>query len=81
MKQEFKLGSKYTNITNALNTLEDKEYITSSDGCYYKVTLDENDKYVKIIEFEGGPILSVGDVLEGIGEVTEIKSTYLIKFK
>ena len=72
MKERIKLESRYKSVHTYYQPITDNEGVLMSDGEYIRGILSEDHKALKGIDFEGGPMLCVGNILEGTNK--KIKS-------
>ena len=80
MKQEvIKLESRYKDINSDLIQIEDNKYLLNTNSEYVRLSRAEN-KTIYSIDLEGGPMISVGDNIQG-KKVKSIKSQYVIEFE
>ena len=74
------LKSRYKDVHTTLCLFDDSNGVITSDGNYTRVILDESGKAIKGIDFEGGPMLCVGEVIEGTDKkIKSIKSSYYVE--
>ena len=80
MKQEvIKLESRYKDINSDLIQIEDNKYLLNTNSEYVRLSRAEN-RTIYSIDLEGGPILSIGDTIQG-KKIKSIKSQYVIEFE
>lgn len=83
-ENKYKLDSRYSDVTTVLEELSTNKGIVTTTGTYVRCILEQDNKTVHAIDFEGGPMLSVGDSLKDIGLPKKIKSirvVWLIEFE
>ena len=80
MKQELiKLESRYKDINSDLIRIEDNKYLLNTNSEYVRLSRAEN-RTIYSIDLEGGPMISVGDTIQG-KKIKSIKSQYVIEFE
>ena len=80
MKQEvIKLESRYKEVNSKLIQIKDNKYLLETNSEYIRINEDEN-MMVDSIDLEGGPMLSIGDTIQG-KKIKSIKSQYVIEFE
>lgn len=61
MKSNIKLNSRYSDVDTVYHPIDDnKGYITST-GAYHRTILNPEEDSIKAVDFEGGPMISVGE--------------------
>lgn len=83
-ENEYKLESRYPEIMTVVEELSDNRGIVSTTSAYVRYIMEQDNKTIHAIDFEGGPMLSVGDSLIDVGLPKKIKSlraAWLIEFK
>ena len=83
-ENEYKLESRYPEIVTVVEKLSDNRGIVSTTGTYVRCIMEQDNETIHSIDFEGGPMLSVGDSLIKVGLPKKIKSlrtVYLIEFE
>ena len=80
MKQEvIKLESRYKDINSDLIQIEDNKYLLNTNSEYVRLSRAEN-KTIYSIDLEGGPMISVGDNIQG-KKIKSIINKYVIEFE
>ena len=65
MKQEvIKLESRYKDVDSKLIQIEDNKYLLNTNSEYVRLSRAEN-RTIYSIDLEGGPIIDVGDTIQG----------------
>lgn len=76
------LVSRYKSVHTEFRQLSRYLGYVVSDGHYARCILDKDDKTITAIDFEGGPMLSVGGTIRlsrnNTKKIKFIKSVYLI---
>ena len=83
-ENEYKLESRYPEVITVVEELSDNRGIVSTTGAYVRCIMEQDNKTIHAIDFEGGAMLSVGDSLIDIGLSKKIKSlraVWLIEFE
>ena len=84
--KKIDLGSRYNNILTELEFISKNRGIITTNGEFIRVILkNENeqitsDDKISAVDYEGGPIISVGSILEG-RKVKSIRNVQLIEFE
>ena len=80
MKQEvIKLESRYKEVDSKLIKVKNNKYLLETNSEYIRINEDEN-MMVDSIDLEGGPMISIGDTIQG-KKIKSIKSQYVIEFE
>lgn len=80
------LISRYKNVHTYVQDIDNTSAIIITDSQYIRCVSKKEDERsspldsIENIDFEGGPMLSVGDELNG-KKIKSIKSCYLIEFE
>ena len=75
----IKLESRYKDIDSKLVQVEDNKYLLETNSEYVRLRRAENST-IYSIDLEGGPMLSIGDTIQG-KKIKSIKSQYVIEFE
>ena len=79
------LLSRYKSVHTEFRQLSKYLGYIVSDGHYTRQILDEDGKSIKAIDFEGGPMLSVGSAIKlsrnNIKTIKRIRTVYLIELE
>ena len=77
----IKLDSRYKDVNSKLVQIENKEYLLRTNGEYIRV-IGENPMILTSIDFEGGPMISIGDTIQNkkVKNIKQIKS-FMIEFE
>ena len=80
----IELKSRYPDVLTHIDLLKQEDDslvgVTHSTGNYIRVTTSEDNSKIHAIDFEGGPMIAVGDILNN-SRIKSIKATYLIEFE
>ena len=80
MKQEvIKLKSRYKDINSELIQIKDNTYLLETNSEYVRLSRAENST-IYSIDLEGGPMISVGDTIQG-KKIKSIINKYVIEFE
>ena len=80
------LISRYKNVHTYVQDIDNTSAVIITDSQYIRCVFKKKDERsspldsIESIDFEGGPMLSVGDELNG-KKIKSIKSCYLIEFE
>ena len=83
-ENEYKLESRYPEVVTVIEEIPDNRVIISTTSAYIRCLREQDNKAIHSIDFEGGPMLSVGDSLIKVGlpkKVKSIQAVWLIKFE
>ena len=83
-ENKYKLNSRYSDVITIIEELPDNRGIISTTGDYIRCIMEEDNKHIRAIDFEGGPIISIGDSLKEIGlpkKIKSLKSVWLVEFE
>lgn len=67
--EKIELSSRYNDILTELEFISEHRGIITTNG-----------EFIRTIDYEGGPMISVGDILEG-HKVKRIRNVQLIEFE
>ena len=80
MKQEvIKLESRYKDVNSELVQVKNNKYLLETNSEYIRIDRDDN-KILYSIDLEGGPMLSIGDTIQG-KKIKSIINKYVIEFE
>ena len=80
MKQKIiKLESRYKDVDSELIQIKDNTYLLETNSEYIRIVRDDN-KILYSIDLEGGPIISIGDTIQG-KKIKSIINKYVIEFE
>ena len=80
MEQEvIKLESRYKDVDSKLIQIEDNKYLLNTNSEYVRLSRAEN-RTIYSIDLEGGPMLSIGDTIQG-KKIKSIINKYVIEFE
>lgn len=83
-ENKYKLESRYPEVMTVVEEISNNRGIISTTGAYVRCLMKQDNKTIQAIDFEGGPMLSVGDSLIDVGLPKKIKSlraVWLIEFE
>ena len=84
--KKIDLSSRYNDILTELEFISEHRGIITTNGEFIRTILKNeserstSDDIISAIDYEGGPMISVGDILEG-HKVKRIKNVQLIEFE
>ena len=84
--KKIDLDSRYNNILTELEFISKNRGIITTNGEFIRIILkNENeqitsDDKISAIDYEGGPMISIGSILEG-HKVKSIRNVQLIEFE
>lgn len=81
--KEIRLDSRYSNVDTIYHCIDDNCGVITSNGSYVRSTLDEDNETLVSIDFEGGPMLSIGSKIPGINKkkIKNIKVSYYVELE
>lgn len=78
----LELESRYQDVKTYYTPINDYSGIIRSNGNYTRCILNEEGNAIQSIDFEGGPMLSIGDSLKGYDKkIKSIKSCYYVELE
>lgn len=77
----IKLISRYKDVDSKLVQIENKEYLLRTNGEYIRV-IGENPMILTSIDLEGGPMISIGDIIQNkkVKNIKQVRN-YIIEFE
>lgn len=82
MAEEVKLYSRYKDVNTYLKLFDDNTGILLSNSNYTRRKLSEDQSSIQAIDFEGGPMLNVGDkIIDELNKIKTIKVCYYVEFE
>ena len=79
--EKLKLQSRYKDVETYFHPIDENSGTITSNGAYVRRILSPDGEAIKAIDFEGGPMLSVGDVLYNNKKIKSIKCCYYIELE
>lgn len=85
-ENKTQLTSRYANVHTYIQDIDDTSAVVTTDGQYVRCILKREDERIspldsiESVDFEGGPMVSIGDELNG-KKIKSIKACYLIEFE
>jgi hypothetical protein len=79
--EKLKLQSRYKDVETYFHPIDENSGAITSNGAYVRRILSPDEEAIKAIDFEGGPMLSVGDVLYDNKKIKSIKCCYYIELE
>lgn len=83
-ENKYNLESRYPEVITTIEEISDNRGIVSTTGAYIRCIMEQDNKAIHAIDFEGGPMLSVGDSLIDVGlpkKIKSLKAVWLIEFE
>lgn len=78
----IKLKSRYKDVETYYNPIDKNSGILISNGQYVRCVLDDSQTKIEAVDFEGGPMLHIGDVLEGTNKkIKSIRGCYYVELE
>ena len=78
--EEARLDSRYKDVNTIFTPINDSSGIIISNGNYTRTILSEDKNHIQAVDFEGGPMISVGSFI-GTKKVKSIKSCYYVELE
>lgn len=80
--RNIKLQSRYKDVETYYNPIDKNSGVILSNGQYVRRILDSSQTKIEAIDFEGGPMLNVGDELEGTNKkIKSIRIGYYVELE
>lgn len=80
--KEIKLESRYKDVENIYHSIDDKQGFITTNGNYTRYIFSEDKTSLIGIDFEGGPMLTVGSNIAEINKkIKSIKACYYIELE
>lgn len=80
--RDIKLDSRYKEVVTLYKSIDDNHGVLVSNGNYVRVILNEDETSIKAVDFEGGPMISVGDsMIETSKKIKRIKAAYYVELE
>lgn len=77
---KIKLDSRYKDVATIFHPIDEAHGIISTTGNYVRVVLSEDNTTIKAVDFEGGPMLYIGDTLNN-KKIKSIKTVYYVELE
>lgn len=83
MMTSVKLDSRYADVETFYNPIDENKGVLISNGAYVRrIISDKDNALINAVDFEGGPMISVGSVLPGTDKkIKSIKSCYYVELE
>jgi len=79
--KDVRLDSRYKEVVTLYKNIDDDHGVLISNGNYVRLISDK-DKTIKAVDFEGGPMISVGDSMVGtFKKIKSIKAAYYVELE
>jgi hypothetical protein len=79
--KKLKLQSRYKNVKTYFYPIDENSGVITSNGAYVRGISSPDEEAIEAIDFEGGPMLSVGDALYDNRKIKSIKCCYYIELE
>ena len=80
--KDIKLTSRYKNVVTLYKSIDNNHGVLISNGNYARCILNENETALKAVDFEGGPMVSVGEPMAGTSKkIKSIKAAYYVELE
>ena len=80
--KDIRLNSRYKDVVTLYKYIDDDHGVLISNGHYTRCILNEDETALKAVDFEGGPMLSVGDEMVGtFKKIKSIKAAYYVELE
>ena len=80
--RDIKLDSRYKDVVTLYKSIDDDYGVLISNGNYVRVILNEDETSIQAVDFEGGPMISVGDSMIGTSKkIKSIKAAYYVELE
>lgn len=80
--QKIKLSSRYRDVDTVYHHIDDTCGIITSSGEFVRCILSNDNKTIEAVDFEGGPMISIGDEIPGVNKkIKAIESCFLIELE
>jgi len=78
--RDIKLDSRYKDVVTLYKSIDDDHGVLMSNGNYTRCILNEDETALKAVDFEGGPMVSVGEPMVGTSKkIKSIKVAYYVE--
>ena len=84
--KKIDLSSRYNDVLTELEFISENRGIITTNGEFIRTILKNEheritpDDRISAVDYEGGPMISIGDILEGY-KVKRIRNVQLIEFE
>lgn len=81
-RKDVILVSRYEDVTTVVKFIDSNSAVITTNGNYTRNILSEDSTHIEAIDFEGGPMLYVGEVIPTTDKkVKSIKNCYYIELE
>ena len=78
----IQLRSRDIGVNTYYHPIDEVSGVITSNSIYTRRILSEDNEKIEAIDFQGGPMLSIGDTIPGIeGKIKNIKACYYIELE
>lgn len=80
--RDIKLDSRYKDVVTLYKSIDDDHGVLISNGNYTRCILNEDGTTLKAVDFEGGPMVSIGEPMVGTSKkIKSIKAAYYVELE
>lgn len=80
--RDIKLDSRYKDVVTLYKSIDDDHGVLISNGNYTRCILNEDETALKAVDFEGGPMVSIGEPMVGtLKKIKSIKVAYYVELE
>ena len=80
--RDIKLDSRYKDVVTLYKSIDDDHGVLISNGDYTRHILNEDGTALKAVDFEGGPMVSIGEPMVGtFKKIKSIKTAYYVELE
>ena len=81
--KDIKLDSRYKDVVTLYKSIDDNHGVLISNGEYTRCITDDKHTCITAVDFEGGPMLSVGEELPCTygKKIKSIKAAYYVELE
>ena len=80
--RDIKLDSRYKDVVTLYKSIDDDHGVLISNGNYTRCILNEDETALKAVDFEGGPMVSIGEPMVGtFKKIKSIKTAYYVELE
>jgi len=80
--EKLKLQSRYKDVETYFHPIDEFSGVITSNGEYVRRILSEKGDKIEAIDFEGGPMLKIGNIIQGTDKkIKSIKACYYIELE
>ena len=80
LENKIKLHSRYSDVITTFTPIDENSGVLLSNGAYVRTGINDKEDALSFVDFEGGPMLSVGDSFNN-KKIKSIKSFYYVELE